>query len=297
MKESMALRSLIEPDNIIDAGDSPIEPNQWSTLEVSLCGTETRAIACRSVAPLRMVSSRLSGKTCHVRVSQYGGGMVDGDHVSLRVACRKSSRLMMSSVGNLQVYKSNLKGCSQRIVGEVEEGALAVVAPDPVVLHADSIYRSSQEWHVHSRASLIVAELMIGGRIENGERFLFQEYSGDFLIFLDEKPVFRDSFRFVPAINNYRDPATFAGRSHMLSVFLIGAMCHHMADLLTSEAIRLRTIPGATILSSLYPLERFGYVMRAVSNTTAELDAIIDLMHSVLKDSSFLGFNSRERKY
>lgn len=297
MRESVAQRPPDEPDNLVEAGDCRIEPDRWSMLEVSLCGTESRATACRSVAPLRMVSSRLSGKACHVRVSHYGGGMVDGDRVSLRVTCRKGSKLMMSSVGNLQVYKSNVNGSSQRIVGEVEEGALAVLAPDPVVLHADCIYRNSQEWHVHSDASLMVAELMTGGRIENGERFLFREYSGDFLIFLDEKPVFRDSFRFVPEVNDYRDPATFAGRSHMLSVYFIGSMWRRMADRLSEESLRLRSIPGATILSSSYPLEGFGYVMRAVSSTMAELDGIIDLMHCVLKEDAFLGFNPRERKY
>ncbi len=297
MRESMAFCFPDGPDNLVEARAALSEIDPWSTLEVSRCGTESRPTVCRSVAPLRLVSSRVSGPASHVRVSHYGGGMVDGDRVALKVTCRKGSKLMMSSVGNLQVYRSNVIGSSQRIVGEVAEGALAVMAQDPVVLHAGSIYGHSQEWHVHSHAGLVVAELMTGGRIENGERFLFQEYSGQFLVLVDEKPVFRDSFRFVPEFNDYRDPATFAGRFYMLSVYLIGTMWRHLADLLTDESIRLRSLPGATVLGSLYPLDRFGYVMRAVSNTMGELDGIMDLIHVLLKDKTFLGFNPRERKY
>jgi len=293
----MALSSPDESDGTMEARAGLAEPDPWSTLDVSLSGIESRPTVCRSVAPLRMVNSRVSGPACHVRVSHYGGGMVDGDSVFLRVACRKGSKLMMSSVGNLQVYKSNLSGSSQRIVGEVAEGALAVMAPDPVVLHAGSSYEHSQEWHVHSHAGLMVAELMTGGRIENGEQFAFRSYAGQFLVFVDENPVFRDSFRFVPVFNDYRDPATFAGRFYMLSVYLIGTMWSNMADLLEDESIRLRSVPGATLLSSLYHLERFGYVMRAVSNTMGELDGIMDVMHVLLKDKAYLGFNPRERKY
>ncbi len=284
-------------DTTSTAVDILSESLGWSCLEVELCADVSRLTVCKATAPLRIVNPRTHGACCHVLLSHYGGGLCEGDHVGLELSCAQGTKLNIGSIGNLQVYKSRSQGSSQHVRGVVDKDALAVFGPDTVVPHRDSIYRSFQEWHVHPDASLLIAEFMTGGRLDAGERFAFNEYASALSVFTDDQLVLHDAFLLRPAVTDYRDPAVFAGRAYFLSVYMIGHRWGLLADLLSEELLHLTALPAATILGSLHPVEDVGYIIRAVSEKKNELDAILDLVHEILAENEFLGFNPRQRRY
>ncbi len=93
--------------------------------------------------------------------------MVDGDNVCLQVICRDRRSANVGSVGNLQVYRSPTKGCSQTVKGRPGGNTLCVFNSDPVVLHSGSRFEQKQEWNVHPESSLLVAEWVIAGQTGN----------------------------------------------------------------------------------------------------------------------------------
>ncbi len=273
------------------------EKNTWSRVQVEQCGDVSRLTVCKSIAPLRIVNPRSPGPACQVLISHFGGGMLDGDDVCLKVSCKQGTKLHIGSVGNLQVYRSLLKGSSQRIQGVLEENALAVFGPDPVVPHAGSIYRQAQEWQVHPDASLLIAEILAAGRVETGERFAFGEFASAVSVNRDDRPVLRDALVFKPSVTDYRDPAVFAGRCYCLSGYLIGPRWAYLADLMDTELRRRMSVSESTLLAAIHPVAQTGYLVRVVAETKRELIEIVDLMYGFLKEDEYLGFNPRERRY
>jgi urease accessory protein len=273
------------------------EEPSWSRIEVVQAGGVSRMIVNQSVGPLCIHNPRVPGSSCHALLANYGGGLVDGDSVSLEILCKEGARLILSSVGSLQVYSSPVQGALQRVRGIVEPKALAVVIPDPVVLHSGAVYKQKQEWHVAPDADLLVAELMVGGRLETGERFTFNEYAAETSIYVAEELVLFDSFVFRPSTFNYTDPAFFAGRSCFLCTYMVGTRWAPLADRLTQLLESSRLSMSAPILAAVHPLEKKGYILRAVADRPRDIAEFLDCICDFVEDPAFLGFNPRKRKY
>jgi len=277
--------------------DVSYEEPGWSRIEVVQAGGVSRMIVNQSLGPLCIHNPRVPGPSCHAFLANHGGGLVDGDAVSLEILCREGARLILSSVGSLQVYSSTAQGVLQRVHGIVESKALAVVIPDPVVLHSEAVYKQKQEWHVAPDANLLIAELMIGGRLETGERFTFNEYAAEASIYVAEELVLFDSFVFRPSRFNYTDPAFFAGRSCFLCTYMVGPRWAPLADQLAEVLESSRSSMSASVLAAIHPLERNGYILRAVADRPRDLAEFLDCTCDFVEDTEFLGFNPRKRKY
>ena len=282
---------------LLNKPDVSYEEPGWSRIEAVRTGEISRMVVNESLAPLCIHNPRVPGSSCHALLANYGGGLVDGDTVSLEILCREGARLSVSSVGSLQVYSSPVHGVLQRVRGTVESDALVAVIPDPVVLHAEAVYGQKQEWRVAQDANLLIAELMVGGRLGAGERFAFKEYAADTSIYVDEELVVYDSFVFRPSTFDYTDPAFFAGRSCFLCAYMVGPkwapLADRLAELPESSNSSLRT----TVLAAIHPLEKNGYILRAIADKPRDLAEFLDCMCDFLEDSEFLGFNPRKRKY
>jgi len=257
----------------------------------------SRMVSSESLVPLCIHNPKVPGSGCYALLANYGGGLVDGDNVSIEILCRVGARLSVGSVGSLQIYSSPVQGALQRVRGIVEHNALTVVVPDPVVLHSEAVYRQKQEWHVAPSADLLIAELMVGGRLATGEQFTFKEYASEISIHVAEEFVLYDSFVFGPSTFNFTDPAFFAGRSCFLCTYMVGPRWAPLADRLAERLESSKSPMGATVLAAVHPLERSGYVLRAVADRPRDLAEFLDCMCDFVEDPEFLGFNPRKRKY
>src|SRR5690606_18771588 len=122
----------------------------WNAITVEKSGATSRLTECLGHPPIKFINPRPPSGSCPVYVSNYGGGLVDGDEVRMRVDCGTGSKLYLGTQSSTKVYKANGKGgCIQETLGTVHAGALAVVCPDPVVPFAGSRYRQTQGWEVH----------------------------------------------------------------------------------------------------------------------------------------------------
>ena len=276
--------------------DTANAEENWSYLEVGISKGASRLITCRSAAPIRILNPHVQTSSCHVLVSNYGGGLVDGDSVRLNVICRNGARLHIGSVGNLQIYKSPISGSSQTIKGVLEDNTLCVLTTDPAVLHSGSCFEQKQEWNVHPESSLLVAEWVLAGRLETGERFAFRKYISEFTVLIDSIPLIVDRFEFQPAHLDYHDPAFFAGLACLLNVYMVGHQWAPLKNLLAREMDRYRKSDSQT-LASIHPVRGHGYILRALANNRSSLTWIMDRIYEFMSQEDYLGFNPADRKY
>ena len=106
---------------------------------------------------LRWVAPREAG-ACQVYLSNYGGGLLAGDEIRMRVECHPDSRLYLGTQASTKIYRSaSGKTGVQETIGTLHAGAIAVVCPDPVVPFA------RQEDQLTLAGAVVPAMIRAGG--------------------------------------------------------------------------------------------------------------------------------------
>lgn len=280
---------------------------EWSTVELAQVRGKTRLVACQNRQPLKILNPNSPTSTCHVVLSSYGGGLVAGDVIRLRITAQANTRTIISTQASTRVFKS-IDGAiaEQHTTGCLAEGALAVVFPDPVVLQAQSRYRQIQEWHLQPNSLLLLVDWFHGGRTDQGERFAFAALHSELRVHVAGKLVALDRFTFCPEAHIATSPGHFAGYQTFLSVFLVGSPAEPRFQKLATMLERQKmpgstgphfSIEGQECVVSVAKARENVYILRAAAPGRMALQPLCDHLLEALADAELLGYNPLKRKY
>lgn len=160
---------------IIPAGATSktvLKPGQ-AVIAVQAAAAGSRVRELSSAYPVKVISPRSSHDRRAVLafVLSYGGGIVPGDRVALRVHVDRGGRLGLLTQGSTKLYRSpdrNLVS-AQTLTATVEDGAALLLLPDPLQPFRDSVYEQRQVLSVHRAASLLLLDWISEGRRAMGE--------------------------------------------------------------------------------------------------------------------------------
>ena len=280
---------------------------EWSALAVAQVRSKSRLVACKNIQPLKLLQPGSPASACHVVLSSYGGGLVAGDAIRLRVAVGAGARLVLTTQASTCVFRS-VDGAvaGQHTVGELAENALAVVFPDPVVPQAASRYRQTQEWQLHPTALLLLVDWFHSGRMDQGEQFAFTSLHSELRVRVAGRLVVLDRFGFEPAENIAASPANFAGYQTFFSVFLVGnpddARFTFLGEMLARQKMPGGTGPHFRIDSqacvvSVARARENVWVLRAAAPSRMALQPLCEEILAALASEDLLGWNPLARKY
>ncbi len=142
--------------------------------------------------PLRLLTPRNHGHGAWVYTSSYGGGLVGGDSLDLRLRVRKEATAVLLSQSTTKVYRSPL-GATQSIFACVEAGGFLALIPDPVSCFAGSSFLQKQNYVLDDDASLLLVDTMNCGRYASGERWLFDRFHSRIQVCRNKQPIFFES--------------------------------------------------------------------------------------------------------
>lgn len=132
----------------------------------------TRAYA---TSPLRLLTPSNAGHAAWIYTSSFGGGLVDGDALSLDLTVCAGATGFVSTQAATKVYRST-RGARADVRATVAARACLVLAPDPVICFASSRYQQTQRVDLEADASLVLVDWFSSGRHAAGERWAFDEY-------------------------------------------------------------------------------------------------------------------------
>jgi urease accessory protein len=270
---------------------------EWNVLEVARSGESSSLIRCLGLPPIKFINPRSEGGCCQVYVSNYGGGLVDGDAIRMRVECGQGSRLYLGTQSSTKVYKgAGRDGCLQETVGTVHANALAVICPDPVVPFADSRYRQAQSWEVHPGAELIILDWLQPGRSARGEVFAYGSLRSELRITRPGgDPVLVERFALEPGLQDPFRCGHFGNFRSFLTAAFIGPRSYGLADHLEALLPELNR-PGKAWVG-IGRREGAGWMLRAMGGDRRDLQPVHDRIFAALADKSWLGFNPWQRRY
>jgi len=286
----------------------PDDATPWSALTVAQVRQQSRLVASRSLQPLKIINPAApAGPACHVVLASYGGGLLAGDSLRLRVRCEAESRLLLSTQANTRIFKSiDGQQAEQLTEGYLAENALAVVLPDPLVPQAASRYHQSQHWHLHETATLLLADWYHAGRTDLGEQFAFTSFATELRVRVAGRLTLLDRFALRPAEHLATSQATFGPYHTALSLYLVGppAGVHFQR---IAEALRQLPPPGQTDLHASLAGQPYVVavtqardnvlLVRALGRSRLDLEPVYRAVSAALAGQELLGFDALARKY
>lgn len=140
--------------------------------------------------PLKLISPSPSSeqKSVLVFLLSYGGGLVGGDTVHLKVQILPQSRLSLVTQGHTKVFKSPSPDTVTSQVMEFQigkDGALCLL-PDPVQPFEQSVYSQTQIFRTAAGSSLCLLDWVTQGRTARGEDWSFTRWVGKNEVWLQD---------------------------------------------------------------------------------------------------------------
>jgi urease accessory protein len=112
----------------------------------------------------------------------YGGGLVSGDKINLRVHLAEQTRLVLLTQGSTKIFKSPSRTVSsgQALKVSLGKGAALCYLPDPTQPFGDSVYEQRQTFCLDPKgeSSLCVLDWVSEGRRARGESWALHLWKG-----------------------------------------------------------------------------------------------------------------------
>lgn len=180
----------------VELSDAEVAPSKLAgsgALQVSREGAQSYVRRAFAASPLRLLTPRNHGSAAWIYTSSFGGGLLDGDDVRLRVDVDRTAAAFISTQASTKVYRSVAEAAATSLHGRVRDDGLLIVAPDPIVCFARARYRQTQRFDLEGNAGLILIDWFTSGRHATGERWMFHSYASRSEIRRDGVTVWRDA--------------------------------------------------------------------------------------------------------
>jgi urease accessory protein len=225
----------------------------------------SRALA---MSPLRILTPENHGHAAWIYTSTYGGGLVDGDAISLHLHVEENAAAFLSTQASTKVYRAP-RGTDVEMRVEIERSGLLVVVPDPVVCFAGSRYRQTQRLDVSEGAGLVLVDWVSSGRRASGERWEFEEYVSRTIVRHRDRLVLHDA---TGLRSSDSDLATRIGRFDVLALLVIvGEAIKSEATAVVASINQQPIVRRSDLLTSAAPLGDSGCVVRVAGRSVEQV--------------------------
>jgi len=193
-------------------------------LEVRRIRGVNKATRLINQAPLKLIPTAALQDELRVMTSSYGGGMLQGDQVTLKIDCHEGASLLLQAQGNQHLYRCDgvSMKASQMVMGKLEKGAHVLIVPEPTVMHQGASFYQAQIWDCHPDSNLMLMDCFHSGRSENGEAFLYRDFRSDIHLKVNDKEVYLDHFSSQPKLGNTTQVSRFGPYHLILNLYSYG---------------------------------------------------------------------------
>jgi len=222
----------------------------------------TAVTRCHSPAPIKLLTPDRRGDAAWVYVSSYGGGLVAGDRLALNMHLAPGAVGVLTTQASTKVYhRQGDRRAAQLLNAEVSEGAVLLVAPDPVTCFADADYEQRQVFDLDPGASLLVLDWFTAGRLAMGERWAFARYFSENIVRVNGNAVALDRLCLDQAITDFDEPYAVGRYNCFATVMLIGPAFEAANEILSVSIGEMPLLQRASLPMS-YSRLAWGGVLR-----------------------------------
>lgn len=165
-------------------------------------------------------------------------GIMDKDSLEITVNLRENAQLKLYTQSFNKLHPMKF-GATMNTRVELAEHAVFHYIPHPVTPFRDSIFSSSNEIHLHEKATLIWGDSLTAGRIFMDEAFVFTKLHTLTRIFQNKQLIYTDNQYLTPKTQDLQGMLYFEGYTHQATLLYAGPFAAllkiEMDEILTGE--------------------------------------------------------------
>jgi urease accessory protein len=205
-------------------------------LELARVAGRTVVTAASATSPLKLLTPKRNAETACVFTSTYGGGLLGGDCITLDVVGGKQTQCVLTTQSSTKIYRTTGPTSRQTLHASVDDDAVLIIAPDPLVCFAHSKYEQNQSFDLSPEAALVLIDSFTSGRRARGERWAVQHYRSRCEVNVNGSCVFRDHLILDPSDGAIETAMRMGSIDCFATLLLIGpALSAVVSDLLAER--------------------------------------------------------------
>jgi urease accessory protein len=226
-----------------------------------------------------------SGQVCYVVVNP-GGAYLGADLFVLEVEVQDGADLLLTTQSATKVYRTPGSFAEQRMTLRLGEGARLELMPDQLIAYREASYRQRTHITVRPSSSLVMAEVVTPGWSPDGAAFRYEEVrlrndirvegpGGTRLLTLDNLLI-------RPPAGDVTGMGFMEGFSHVGSLLVVDPRVGQgLADDLHALTLDHDARAGVSLTRTVSGTT--GLVLRALSNSTGELNCLLNACANLLR--------------
>ena len=231
------------------------------------CQNKTTLVENYSRPPLQVMRAIPggSGSLCIYLLSPTGG-VVQGDFYNMALELDAQTHVLFTTTSATRVYKMPIGQAEQHIQVTIQQGAILEFVPDATILYAGADFKQTMEVTLQPGALLILHDLVMPGRLAQGEFLQFRRYSNRLIVRDVAGLLLYDSVHLEPAAMNLQQAGILEGFACWGSFYVLGDITRWQFDMdslyqtYTGSSLKDDTLSAASLLS------RNGFCVRILGN-------------------------------
>jgi urease accessory protein len=205
-----------------------------------------------------------------VHLHNVSGGLLGGDHLSLRVNLAAQTRVQLTTTSATRIYRHRPAYPSTVQQNEISigEGATLEYLPDTIIPFADARFLQRTSISLTAGAGLFWWEIIAPGREASGELFRYDQFESRTAISADGRRIAAENILLRPATQNLFTPAGFGEYRYVATFYIclvgIDANSWRAAEIHLRELTTTLTRPGE-ILWGVSTLLAHGLAVRCLA--------------------------------
>lgn len=226
-----------------------------------------------------------SGQVCYVVVNP-GGAYLGADLFVLDIDVQDGADLVLTTQSATKVYRTPGSFAEQRMAVRLGEEARLELMPDQLIAYREASYRQRTHVTVRPSSCLVMAEVVTPGWSPDGAAFRYEEVRlrNEILVQTDDAThvLALDNLLIRPPSGNVTGLGFMEGFSHLGSLIVVDTRVNQaLADELHLLAAAHDAMTGISLTRTVAGTT--GLVLRALSNSTGELNRLLAACADVLR--------------
>jgi urease accessory protein len=206
----------------------------------------------------------IDGSVC-VMMLNISGGMLGGDRLTSRIELGPEAHAVLTTASAAKAYRTQTQPALQDVVITLGENATVEYLPDHLIPYAGAWVDQKLRIEMARGSRAIIYDSIAAGRIAHSERWHFRELNSETLLTRNEKPIYLNRARIMPASQPLGERGWMENYGYLATMVIVGDGDYHWNSFAASLHQALQGIEG--VRGSASVLADGGCVARFMSTT------------------------------